>query len=73
MVTTVVSSAIPSGIVIGVVVAGCVVLAVIMVLTDERRRATLARLSRSFTVFTIPLLILFIYIAIVWGAKILAG
>ena len=72
MVTTVISSVIASDLITGVVVVGCIAFAVIMVLTDEKRRPTLALLSRSFTVFTVPLLVLFVYIAIMWGANILA-
>jgi bacteriorhodopsin len=73
LVTTVISSTIASDILINIVVVGCVVFAVLMVLSDERRRPALALLSRHVTVFMIPLLSLFAYIAIIWGAKILAG
>jgi uncharacterized PurR-regulated membrane protein YhhQ (DUF165 family) len=71
LITTIVSSAIASAIVIGVAVAGCIVFTVIAELTDEKQRPALALFSRHVTVFMIPLLSLFAYIVILWAAKII--
>ena len=72
MVTTIISSTIASDILINIAVVGCVAFAVLMVLSDEKRRPSLTLLSRHVTVFIIPLLFLFSYITVIWGAKILA-
>jgi hypothetical protein len=71
LVATVVSSAIASDIIIGITIAVCVIFAVSTVLTDDKRRPGLALFNRHVTVFTMPLIFIFAYLAIVWGAKIL--
>ena len=71
MITTIISSLAASTLVVGTVVAGCLIFAVIMVLTDERRGSALAVLNRSLIAFIIPLLILFTYLAFILGTTIL--
>ena len=71
--TTIISSVVSTNLITGIVVAGCVIFSVMMVLSDERRWPTMALLNRSLTAFTVPLLFLFAYITILWGANVLAG
>jgi hypothetical protein len=71
--TIVMSSAVASGLIVGVAVAGCVVLAVIMVASDDTKRQQMALFSRHINVLMVPLLMVFAYIVIIWGAKILTG
>ena len=56
---------------VGVTIGGCVILAVIMFLSDDQRRPLLALFSRNVFIFTAPLLIVFAYLVVIWGAKIL--
>jgi hypothetical protein len=65
------STVFASALVIGAVVAACVVFSVIMVLSDDRRRVLLGLFSHNVTVFIIPLFILFAYIVLIWGVNIL--
>lgn len=71
MVTTIISSLAVSTLVVGTAVAGCLIFAVIMVLTDERKGSALAVLNRSLIAFIIPLLVLFTYLAVVLGTTLL--
>jgi hypothetical protein len=71
LVATAISSLISSSYVVGAAVGGCLLLGVIMVLTDDKRRPVLARLSTYSSVFIVPLLILIVYIVLIWGARIL--
>ena len=59
--------------VIGSVIAGCVLLTVVMFLSDDKRRPSLNLFSRNIAVFMGPLLIVFTYLVVIWGAKILTG
>jgi hypothetical protein len=42
-----------------------------MFLSDDKRRPVLALFSRNVFIFTAPLLIVFAYLVVIWGAKIL--
>jgi hypothetical protein len=68
---TVVSTAIATSAIIAAAIVGCLVFAVIMVLSDDKHRSSLARLSGYSWVYLVPLLIMFVYIVLIWGAKIL--
>jgi len=71
MITAVISPAISPVVTGAVTVVGCVVFVVITELTDENRWPALAHINRYFTVYLIPLLFLFAYLAIVWAARIM--
>jgi hypothetical protein len=62
-----------SSLAVGVTIAGCVILAVVMFLSDDKRKPVLSILSRHIMVFMVPFLIIFAYLVIIWGAKILSG
>ncbi len=62
-----------SDLAVGATVGGCIVLAVIMFLSDDRRKPIIALFSRNVFNFTVPLLIVFAYLGVIWAAKILAG
>jgi hypothetical protein len=70
---SVISSTITSNIITGVAVAGYIAFALISELTNVRQKPVLIQLNRSLTVFSIPLVILFAYTAIMLSVKILAG
>lgn len=53
-----------------IAIFGCIILWIISELTDDTRDPVLARASSYLTVYAVPLLILFVYIVIVWGAGI---
>jgi len=67
----VISTLTASALAVGITIAGCVVLAVVMFLSDDGRKPVLALFSRHVMVFIAPLLIVFAYLVIIWGAKIL--
>jgi hypothetical protein len=50
---------------IGVAVACCVAMAVIMVLTDGERKPVLATFHNNITAFVIPLFVMFVYVSII--------
>jgi hypothetical protein len=62
-----------TGAVIGSTIAGCVVLVVIMFLSDDKRKPSLILFSRHVAVFVAPLLIVFAYLVLIWGSKILTS
>ncbi len=69
---SVISPLAASDLAVGAAIGGCVVLAVIMFLSDDRRKPVLALFSRNVFTFTVPLLIVFAYLVVIWAAKILA-
>ena len=64
------SSSLASALSIGIAVAGCLVVTVIMVLSDDQRKPALALFTRNLGIFMVPLLLLFGYIVVIWGARI---
>jgi hypothetical protein len=73
MITALYSSGASSSAVAGIIVAGCLVLAVIRVLSDGKSRPVITRLCTFSFFFMIPLLILFAYIVVMWVARNLAA
>jgi hypothetical protein len=71
VVAVVLSSVFNSDLTIGVAIAACIVLAIVNLLTDDESKPGLALFSRRVTVFLLPLLIIFAFSAIIWGAGIL--
>jgi hypothetical protein len=51
---------------VGIAVACCVVLAAIMVLSDDKRKPVLALFNNNITAFMVPLFVMFIYVFITW-------
>jgi hypothetical protein len=70
---TLFSFRIASDAVIASAIAGCVILAVMVILCDDKRRLSFNLFSRNIVVFMVPLLIVLAYLVLVWGAKILTG
>jgi hypothetical protein len=70
---TLFSFKIASDAVIGSAIVGCVILALIAFISEDKRRPSLILFSRNIVVFMVPLLIVFAYLVLVWGAKILTG
>ncbi len=68
---TVMDPAVGSALISGIAVAGVLVCAVILVLSDDARKSKLFAFNQSLNTFTIPLLYAFAYIAIIWAARIL--
>jgi hypothetical protein len=68
---SVISALTASELAVGVTIVGCVILAIIMFLSEDKRRPVLALFSRNVLIFTAPLLIVFAYLVVIWGAKIL--
>ena len=60
-----------SDLVVGFTIAGCVILAVIMFLTEDQRRPVLALFSRNTFILAVPLFVVFAYLVVIWAAKIL--
>jgi hypothetical protein len=54
---------------VSIAVACCVVLAAIMVLTDDKRKSVLALFNSNVTAFMVPLLVVVVYVGIVWVLK----
>jgi hypothetical protein len=50
----------------GIAVACCVVLAIIMVLTDGEHKPVLTLFNNNVTAFMVPLFVMFVYISIIW-------
>ncbi len=73
MVTTVVSLIIATSAVVGTIMAGCVAFAIIMFLSDDGRKPRLALFSRNITIFLVPLGIVFVFLTIMWAARILTA
>ncbi len=73
MVATVVSTIVTSPMAIGATIAGCLILAVMMLLSDDNSRPRIALFSRHIAVFLIPLLVVFGFLAIIWAAGILTA
>ena len=61
---TAVTSIIQSDLVTGITVASCIVFSVMILLTYEKKQRKPMIFSRSLIVFTIPLLVIFIYLFI---------
>ena len=65
---TVISFLVPTNIIVGIAMVGCVLLAVFMVVSDDNKASTLIRLSRNITGFVFPLMVVFTFLFIVWVA-----
>ena len=67
----VISNLAASDLVVGFTIAGCVILAVIMFLTEDQRRPVLALFSHNTFILAVPLFVVFAYLVVIWAAKIL--
>jgi len=65
---TLLASELANDVINGVVIAGFIVLIVTSELAASRW-VGISRLNRSLSVFILPLLFLFAYIVIIWGAR----
>ena len=71
--TTTVTSITISDVAIGITVTSCIAFFVMILLSNEKKSPNLEILNRSLIVFTIPLLIIFSYLAILKVLALIAG
>ena len=71
--TTTVTSITISDVAIGITVTSCIAFFVMILLSNEKKSPNLVILNRSLIVFTIPLLIIFSYLAILKVLALIAG
>jgi len=65
---TVISFLVPTNTIVGIAMVSCVLLAVFMVISDDKKAPILIRLSRNITAFVFPLMVVFTFLFIVWVA-----